>query len=204
MTHRTDPLAHAQHTAHEWLGVVAARLGTEDRDYAYRTLRAWLHLVRDRLTVDSAVHLAAQLPEYFRGVFYDGWVPSRVPVRYDAAEFTGLFAREAGISAADVPGASGAISTALSELFSPGQLDHVFALMPAGLRGELGGEAPVPPAPRKSPEHLRLNALEDTVLALSEAVAALARGLEELPTEEPARGRVAKAAQEAHRILMAK
>ena len=94
MTHHNDPLAHAQHTAHEWLKVVGERLGTEDRTYTYRVLRAWLHLVRDRLTVDSAVHLAAQLPEFLRGVYFEGWVPSRVPIRYDTTGFTTLFAYE--------------------------------------------------------------------------------------------------------------
>ncbi|HET6505026.1 MAG TPA: DUF2267 domain-containing protein [Amycolatopsis sp.] len=208
MTPQNDPLARARHTAREWLTTVASWLGTEDRDYTYRALRAWLHLVRDRLTVDSAAHLAAQLPELLRGVYFEGWVPSRVPVRYGVAEFTGLFAREAGISPSDVPRTVTAVSAALSERFSPGQLDHALALMPAGLRGELSGEAdtaaPAPRKPTRGPtEHLRLNALEDSVLALTEAVATLARGLEQLPQEEPGTGRMAKAAQEAHRILMA-
>ncbi|ELB91089.1 MULTISPECIES: DUF2267 domain-containing protein [unclassified Rhodococcus (in: high G+C Gram-positive bacteria)] len=203
MTHQNDPLAHAQHTAHEWLKVVAERLGTEDRNYTYRVLRAWLHLVRDRLTVDSAVHLAAQLPELLRGVYFEGWVPSKVPIRYDTTGFTTLFAYEGGISPADVPATAGAISAGLGALFSPGQLDHVFAQMPTGLRGELVNGTPTPAAaPRSSAEHLRLNALEDRLQALTDAVSALAHGLEELPTEEPAGSRAARAAQEAHRILM--
>jgi hypothetical protein len=28
-----------------------------------------------------AAHVAAQLPELLRGVFYDGWNPSKVPVK---------------------------------------------------------------------------------------------------------------------------
>jgi uncharacterized protein (DUF2267 family) len=205
MTHHNDPLARAKHTANEWLSTVASWLGTEDRDYAYRVLRAWLHLIRDRLTVDSAAHLAAQLPEFLRGIYFEGWVPSRVPIRYDVTGFTNLFATEAGISPADVSRTAAAVSAALSERFSPGQLDHILAVMPTGLRGELAGEVvPEPPEPRRpTDEHLRLNALEESVLALTEAVSALARGLEELPVEEPSGSRVAKAAQEAHRILMA-
>lgn len=210
MTHRNDPLAHAQHTAHEWLKVIAERLGTEDRNYTYRVLRAWLHLVRDRLTVDSAVHLAAQLPEFLRGVYFEGWVPSKVPIRYDTTGFTTLFAYEGGISPAEVPSTAGAISAGLDRLFSPGQLDHVFAQMPTGLRGELVSEPPTPAAaprtsteqPRTYTENLRLNAMEDRLQALTDAVTALAQGLEELPTEAPPRSRAAQAAQEAHRILM--
>ncbi|TNC20470.1 DUF2267 domain-containing protein [Amycolatopsis alkalitolerans] len=200
MTHH-DPLTHAHQSAGEWLGTVAHHLGTEDRHFTFRVLRAWLHLVRDRLTVDAAAHFAAQLPEFLRGVYYDGWTPAKVPVRYDAAGFTNLFADRAGISPADVPAVASGVSSAMSALCSPGQLDHVFALMPANLRGELEGETPAPP-PRATSERLRINALEDRVQALTEAVGALARGLEQLPDSEPAADRTAKAAQEAHRILM--
>lgn len=202
MTHQNDPLAHAHHTAHDWMTTVAKRLGTEDRRYAYRVLRAWLHLVRDRLTVDSAAHLAAQLPEFLRGVYFEGWAPSKVPIRYDTTGFNNRFAREAGISTSNVQDAASAISVALSERFSPGQLDHVFALMPTGIRGEIEGEATSVPAPRRSVEHLRLTTLENNVLALTEAVRALARGLERLPGGGPAGSHLAKAAQEAHRILV--
>jgi uncharacterized protein (DUF2267 family) len=137
MTHPNDPLAGAQETARAWLAVVAERLGTQDREYAYRVLRAWLHLVRDRLTVNGAVHLGAQLPELLRGVYYEGWIPERVPVRYDAAEFTQLFAEQARVRLAEVPGIVGAISGGLGDLFSPGQLEHVLVQLPAGLRSEL-------------------------------------------------------------------
>jgi uncharacterized protein (DUF2267 family) len=202
MAHHVDPLARSHQRAQEWLAVIAEQVGTGDRRTAYRVTRAWLHLVRDRLTVDSAVHFAAQLPEFLRGVYFDGWTPSRVPVRYDAARFTELFADEANIDPADAPAIAGAVSAAFTVLCSPGQLNHIFALMPAGLRGELEGEAPAP-APRRTTENTRITELEGAVLALTQAVSALVRGLEELPTKEPAGDRAAKAAQEAHRILMA-
>ena len=41
-------------TTHLWLSEIAAELGGEDRHYAYRALRAVLHTLRDRLTVDVA------------------------------------------------------------------------------------------------------------------------------------------------------
>ena len=202
MTYETDPFAPAHETAQEWLSTIAHHLGTEDRHYAYRVLRAWLHIVRDRLTVDTAAHFAAQLPEFLRGVFYNGWTPSRVPVRYDADWFTSLFAHTANISRADVPAAAGAVSSGLKVLCSPGQLNHVFTLMPASLRGELEGEAATRETPPPATGERRLKALEDKLQALTEAVGMLARGLEQLPISEPGADRTAKAAQEAHRILM--
>ena len=37
--------------------------------YAYRVLRAVLHALRDRVTVDVAAKFAAQLPTLLRGVY---------------------------------------------------------------------------------------------------------------------------------------
>jgi uncharacterized protein (DUF2267 family) len=204
MTPSTDPLGHAQDTAHEWLNVIAERLGTADRQFTHRVLRAWLHLVRDRLTVDGAAHLAAQLPSVLRGVFYEGWMPSRVPVRFDAASFTEAFAREAEVRPAEVPSLAATVFEALDSLFSPGQLDHVLAVMPADLRRELEGERSVDDAHEDSSAQARLTALEDSVEILAEALRLLVRGLEELPTEEPGPDRSAKAAQEAHRLLLSR
>lgn len=50
--------------------------------------------LRDRLTVDESAHLAAQLPLLIRGVYYDGWRPSTVPVKADREEFLDRVSRE--------------------------------------------------------------------------------------------------------------
>lgn len=47
--------------AHIWLGEVAEELGTEDRQQAYRILRAYLQALRDRLPVDEVAQLADEL-----------------------------------------------------------------------------------------------------------------------------------------------
>jgi uncharacterized protein (DUF2267 family) len=122
--------AHAERTAHDWLRVAADRLEIDDVQEAYRMLRSWLHLVRDRVTVNSAAHLAAQLPELLRGVFYDGWQPSKVPMRMHAEEFLLRFQQDARIPATEVRPALAAITSAMRELFSPGQLDTVIGQLP--------------------------------------------------------------------------
>jgi uncharacterized protein (DUF2267 family) len=99
---------HALQTATVWLQDVAAAFPTEDGEFAFRALRAWLHILRDRITVEAAAHLGAQLPELLRGVYYEGWDPHEVPKKYDAQEFITRFAQEAVISRADVPGAGAA------------------------------------------------------------------------------------------------
>jgi uncharacterized protein (DUF2267 family) len=51
----------------------------DDRRQAYRVLRGFLHLLRDRLPTDEGAHLAAQLPHFLRGVFYDDRKPNHSP-----------------------------------------------------------------------------------------------------------------------------
>jgi len=57
------------------------------RAQSYAALRAVLHGLRDRLTIDEAADLAAQLPMVMRGLYYEGWDPSRVPVKMSREEF---------------------------------------------------------------------------------------------------------------------
>ncbi|MFX0577895.1 DUF2267 domain-containing protein [Nocardia nepalensis] len=210
MSHHVDPFAPAVQTAHDWLRAVADSLDTDDRAFAYRALRAWLHTVRDRISVSSSAHLSAQLPELLRGAYYEGWVPSHVPVRHGAAEFIGQFAREAGIDEDGVGPVAGAVTAALSELFSPGQLNRIFAVLPMHLYGTLSGahvavdESPVEWQPvAREPAVDSLAELADRVRALGDAVAVLARGLERLPADKPGDDRSTQAAQQAHRILLA-
>jgi uncharacterized protein (DUF2267 family) len=59
----------------------------ERRNQSYAALRVVLHALRDRLTVDVAAQLASQLPMLIRGIYYDGWVPSQVPMKMEREEF---------------------------------------------------------------------------------------------------------------------
>jgi len=59
-----------------WINDMCERLDLEDEERACLALRAGLHALRDRLTVEEAAHLAAQLPIAVRGLFFEGWHPS--------------------------------------------------------------------------------------------------------------------------------
>ena len=117
-----------------WLAEVASEFGTEDRRLAYRVLRAWPHALRDRLPVPIAANFAAQLPELLRGVFYDGWSPTRVPVKFGPAEYTRRFARDAGIHGTDVPRAASLVTRTVRRHVSGGALDEALEALPSGLR----------------------------------------------------------------------
>ena len=122
------------------LAKLGAQLGVEDRREAYRVLRAYLHALRDRLTVDEAAQLAAQLPELIRGVYYEGWNPSATPVRYRGfADFLDRVASEAGLDGETAASyAVGAAAEVLRRHVSTGEIDDIRAQLPEELRPILG------------------------------------------------------------------
>ncbi len=65
-------------TTNLWLKEIGDDLGP-DRQRCYHALRAVLFALRDRLTVDEASDLSAQLPMLIRGIFYEGFRPSTMP-----------------------------------------------------------------------------------------------------------------------------
>lgn len=74
-------------TTNVWLKDVQDELRWEDRHRVYLALRAVLRTLRDCLDVGQAANLAAQLPMLLRGVYYEGWIPAKVPLRMELEEF---------------------------------------------------------------------------------------------------------------------
>jgi len=62
-----------------WLKDLMQELGWEDRHKAYEGLRVTLQTLRDRLSVEEAAQLGAQLPLLLRGAYYEGWRPTAHP-----------------------------------------------------------------------------------------------------------------------------
>jgi len=57
-----------------WLNELMAELEWEGKpEKTYFALRTVLHALRDRLTIEEAVQLGAQLPMLVRGFYYEGW-----------------------------------------------------------------------------------------------------------------------------------
>jgi len=64
-----------------WLRSLETDLAPCSRQEAYTGLRAVLHVLRDRLTVQPVMALSAQLPMLLRGVFLEGWQPQSAVAR---------------------------------------------------------------------------------------------------------------------------
>ena len=80
-TAHLDVLDRSVEKANIWINDVATELGTTDRHEAYRALRAFLHVLRDRLPVAETAQLSSQLPLLVRGVFYENWRPAGTPAQ---------------------------------------------------------------------------------------------------------------------------
>ncbi len=69
------------HKFNIWLKSLDEKLHWQERRKSHKALTVVLHAVREHLTVNQSAHFSAQLPLIVRGIYYDGWVPSRVPIK---------------------------------------------------------------------------------------------------------------------------
>ncbi len=131
-----DVIDRSVEKAHVWINDMGKELGEKDSQAAYRALRACLHAIRDRLTVDEAAQLAAQMPLLIRGIYYENWRPSATPVRYrDLDAFLARISEEAhlaGETEASYVASAGA--RVLHRHISEGEMDDVAAVFPEGLK----------------------------------------------------------------------
>jgi uncharacterized protein (DUF2267 family) len=72
-------ISHSVQQTQQWLKELRDNGDLENENEAYSVLRAVLHQLRDRLTVDEAVDLGAQLPLIVRGIYFEGWQPRHAP-----------------------------------------------------------------------------------------------------------------------------
>lgn len=130
-----DALDRSVQNATAWVSDLTAELG-EDKRTSYRVLRAFLHLLRERLTIDEGAHLAAQLPHLWRGVFYEGWTPSRTPDTYrDRDTFLRRLAEEAQLAGpTEASLAAQACANVLRSHIDEGEFRHVLEVLPSTLR----------------------------------------------------------------------
>lgn len=119
-----------------WLNGVMEKMGWEDRHRAYSVLRAVLHALRDRLIVDEAVNLEAQLPMLIRGFYYEGWRPEGRPFKYRHKEefFAQVAKTLPGMEQAELERAVRAVFKVLSSQVTGGEIAQVRDQLPAEVR----------------------------------------------------------------------
>jgi uncharacterized protein (DUF2267 family) len=113
----------------------------ENRTVVKRATAAVLHALRDRLTMDEANQVFAQLPAELKEVWDEGEEAEREPIKMNREEFDERVMRDAGLpSQRDTRWMILAVFAALKEQISPGEAGDVMAQLPKDLK-ELWAEA---------------------------------------------------------------
>lgn len=115
---------------HEWINATAEAAHI-DPPTAFKALRAVLHTLRDRLPVDVAAHFSAQLPMLLRGLYFDGWRPSEVPVKLTQSEFLHSISRAVMTAeSVDPVRLARAVFSVVNHHFSSGEVEKIRAVLP--------------------------------------------------------------------------
>lgn len=88
------------------------------------------------MPVDEVAQLAAQLPTLIRGIYYEGWNPSKTPIKYRGLDdLLDRVATDAGLDGeTEASYAVSATTQVLRRHVSLGELEDVRAVLPAELR----------------------------------------------------------------------
>ncbi|WP_349617570.1 DUF2267 domain-containing protein [Azotobacter salinestris] len=135
MPRQVDVLSKTVQQTNIWLDEVTQLLEIDDKETAYQALRAVLMCVRDRIGVDNAAHLAAQLPVLIRGVFYDGFHPAAEPSKERSRE--AFLARIQGAVthlSVDSEKAAKAVLEVMARHMDPHEIAKVADMFPAEFR----------------------------------------------------------------------
>ena len=124
------------HKTNSWLKELMQELAWDDRHKAYVALRATLHALRDRLTVEEVAQLGAQLPMLIRGFYYEGWDPTRKPLKIrDKGEFLDRIRQEfRGGDPVDPERVARAVFAVLADRVTEGEIEDVKHVLPEEIR----------------------------------------------------------------------
>ncbi|NBX93938.1 MAG: DUF2267 domain-containing protein [Proteobacteria bacterium] len=128
-----------QHTLEKsqiWLGTLKSRLGLSTDEDAYRLFKIVLHEIRDRLPLNEAVQLGAQLPMLIRGLYYEGFSTSGSGTRDKSlhALLTSVENKLPRLSAKNTNQLVRGVLQLLTDFISEGEIHDVRSCCPEDLR----------------------------------------------------------------------
>lgn len=129
----------ALQTFNVWLRELDDKLHFENRKQSFKALKVTLHALRDQLTINQSAHLSAQLPMIARGIYFEGWVPARVPVKERhldqfLAHVRDNFDQAPGGSRVDPRRIAIAVFELLNQHITPGEIEDVRGELPEEVR----------------------------------------------------------------------
>ncbi|WP_025607225.1 DUF2267 domain-containing protein [Pontibacter actiniarum] len=118
--------------AKTWLHELCNYLGIEDEQKAARIFRAVLHAIRDRIPTGEAIHLGAQIPVLWKGIYYDGFsMHEPVRIRHEDEWLEYIRSKDSGAAESDFPTLDHAfyafqdVMTFLRDHLSEGQYEQI-------------------------------------------------------------------------------
>lgn len=122
-------------TTNTWLKEIMAVIGP-DRQVAWKVLSVVLHKLRDRLPVELAAHLGAELPMLIRGAYYDQFQPAKQPSACRTLEQFHAEVAEwlSDIRPVDPKDAVNVVFATLSRHIPAGQIEKVRGALPQPIR----------------------------------------------------------------------
>jgi uncharacterized protein (DUF2267 family) len=123
------------HLTNVWLDEIMATL-PRDRQLAWHVLGAVLRTVRDRVPLNLAVHLGAQLPLLVRGTYFEQWRTSDTPKNWRSAEeFLALVSAQlSSVKPVDTADAARAVFRVLNHHIDPNRAEKVRHSLPEEVR----------------------------------------------------------------------
>ena len=129
------PIAHAVQILQEWLKELKDKGELTDEAAAYSVLRSVLHQLRDRLTLEEAVDLGAQMPLIVRGLYFEGWRPHAVPRKIRSKEkFLNELSEDLLRFTYPVEWAVSTVFALLAHHCDPGEIADVIGQLPDDLK----------------------------------------------------------------------
>jgi len=127
-------------TTNQWLNEIGKDIGP-DKQRCYHALRAVLFALRDRLTVDEAADLSAQLPMLIRGIFYEGYRPSTMPQKIRSREefLAKVSENLQNIRPIGAEAAARAVFRVLEQNIPMGEMNEVKQMLPPDIRSLFPG-----------------------------------------------------------------
>ena len=133
-----DPFSTLERAAQDtqgWLHEIGREMNHPSPKVAYHALRGVLAALRDRLPIDEAHHLAAQLPVLVRGLYFEGYRPTGKPDKLDREAFLARVAAELDAAGgASAEAATRAVLRVLGTHLGDGTLVHTLGVLPEDLR----------------------------------------------------------------------
>lgn len=123
------------HLTNAWLDEMMETL-PRDKQLAWHVLGAVLRTIRDRVPLNLAAHLGAQLPLLVRGAYYDQWRPSDNPQNWRSKEdlFSRISMQLGSVKPIDTADAARAVFRVLNHHVDPNQIEKIRHALPEEVR----------------------------------------------------------------------